>query len=100
MVNRLKACLSGVAGPGSQAVVTGVSVAIPSLLVSSPRIGAEQHSPGLEACMQFRKNSGQVFAGHVEERGVREHAVEVTVGQLEVEEILVPHFALGVGSGH
>ena len=36
----------------------------------------------------------------MKERGVGEYAVETAVGQIELEEILLPHFAAAVGARH
>src|SRR5271167_254287 len=50
--------------------------------------------------MQFPQHARQLLAGYVKQGGVGEHAVEVLVRKIELEEILLPHLAASVGARH
>lgn len=50
--------------------------------------------------MQFVQHARQDPAGDVEQRRIREHAVEVARRQVQREEVLLQHFAAAGGAGH
>lgn len=50
--------------------------------------------------MELAQHARQVARRDVEERRVREHAVEVRRGEVEGEEVLVQYLAAGVVSCH
>src|SRR5436190_12595537 len=50
--------------------------------------------------MQFQQHARQLLAGYVKQRGVGEHAIEMVIREIELEEILLPYFAATVGARH
>ena len=50
--------------------------------------------------MQLPQHARQLLGGHMKQRRVGEHAVELSVRQIELEEILLPHLAAAVGARH
>ena len=89
-----------IAPPGLEPVVHAEAAAAPPFLVGAARIGAEQDALGLERGTQFPQYARQLLRGHMKQRGVREDTVEITVGQVELQEILLPHFATRRGARH
>src|SRR5215510_4630049 len=64
------------------------------------RVRTEQHAAPLQRSAQFEQHTWQFLAGHMEQRGVGEYAVEVILRQIEFEKILLPHFAAAIGARH
>src|SRR3954466_15435025 len=64
------------------------------------RVGREQHTTRLERGVQLQQHAGQLVAGNMKERRVGEYAVETALGQLELQEILLPDFGAALGARH
>jgi hypothetical protein len=86
--------------PLLEVVVRPVPAAIPALLVVASRVRAEEHAFGPQRRAQFPEDARQLPARDVEEGGVGEDAVESFRGELQGEEILLPHLALAVRARH
>jgi hypothetical protein len=63
-------------------------------------VRAEQHAARLQRRMQFVQHPRQRLAGDVEQRRIREYAVEVARRQVEREEVLLQHVAAAGGTRH
>jgi hypothetical protein len=64
------------------------------------RIRAEENTARFQTCFQFQQHARQLLAGYMKQRGVGEHAIEMVIRQIELEEILLPYFAPAVGTRH
>src|SRR5262249_14851300 len=60
------------------------------------RIRAEENTTRFQTCFQFQQYARQHLAGYMKQRGVGEHTIEIVLRQIELEEILLPHFAAAV----
>ncbi|ABJ10520.1 TPA: hypothetical protein L5750_08965 [Pseudomonas aeruginosa] len=81
-------------------MVGTVALAIPALAVVAARVGAEQHAARPQRFEEFAEHPRQGAAGHMEQAGVGEDAVEVPSRQSQRQEILLPYLATAVGPGH
>src|SRR5712691_13570732 len=81
-------------------MIRAVASAVPAFLVVAARVRAEQHTARFQSCAQFQQHARQLLAGHMKQRGVGEHAVEMVIRQIELEEILLPYLAATVGTRH
>jgi len=50
--------------------------------------------------VQCQQHARQLLAGYMKQRGVGEYAIEAVIRQIELEEILLPYFAAGMGVRH
>src|ERR1700744_20759 len=82
--------------PGFQVVVDPIAPAIPALLVVSPRVRGEEDPVRLERIAQLREDPREFPTGHVEQGRIGKDAVEMAVGKLQAEEILLPDLAAAV----
>src|SRR6266508_1010639 len=73
-----------VASPGFETVIHAEATAAPTFLIIAARIGAEQHALGLERDAQFPQYARELLCGNMKQRGVREDAVEIIVGEVEL----------------
>src|SRR5947208_3069263 len=64
------------------------------------RVRAEQHATRLQTCVQVQQHARQLLAWYMKQRSVGEHAIEMVIRQIELEEILLPHAAAAVGARH
>ena len=64
------------------------------------RVRAEQYATRFQACVQFQRHTRQLLARYMKRRGVGEYAIEAVIRQIELEEILLPYFAAGMGVRH
>src|SRR5205085_1176297 len=94
------ACPRQVIAPGLEVVVGAIAAAIPAFLVVAARIGAEEDAAGLERGAKLAEDARQLLVGNVEERRVREDAVEALRRQVEAQEILLPHLAPAMRARH
>ena len=76
------------------------AITLPSFLVVTARVGAEQHALRLERCTEIPHDPRQLLGRNMEERCVREDPVEHSLGQFELQKILLPHFATGGRTRH
>src|SRR5437762_13763769 len=81
-------------------MIEAVAPAVPAFLVMAARIRAEQHTSRFESRVQFQQHARQLLAGYMKQRGVGEHAIEMVIRQIELEEILLPYVAATVGACH
>ena len=86
--------------PRLEIVEAAVAAAGPALLVTAPRVRAEQDAAGPEGRGEVFEDARQLAARHVEQRGIREHPVEAGRRQVERQEVLVQHLAAGPGARH
>ena len=97
-LNESRSC--HIAAPSFKIMIHAVAPAVPAFLVMAVRVRAEQHATRFQACMQFQQHARQLLAGYMKQRGVGEHAIEMVIRQIELEEILLPYFAAAVGARH
>src|SRR5580704_17556536 len=64
------------------------------------RVRGEHHTARFEGCVQFPQHARQLLAGYMKQRGVGEHTIKIVIRQIELEKILLPHFAAAVSAGH
>jgi hypothetical protein len=64
------------------------------------RVRGEQHTTGFQGGVQLQQHARQLLAGYMKQRRVGEHAVEMAIRQIELEEILLPYFGAAVGARH
>ena len=64
------------------------------------RVRGEQHTTRFQGGVQLQQHARQLLAGYMKQRRVGEHAVEMAIRQIELEEILLPYFAAAVGARH
>ena len=88
------------AAPRLPVVESTVAATVPSLLAVAARIRAEQDATGFSVAMQFQQDAGQRFAGHMKQRRVGEHAIELAGRQRQIEEVLLEHGAAAVCPRH
>ena len=50
--------------------------------------------------MQFQLHVRQLLAGYMKQRSVGEYTIEIVIRKIELEKILLPHFAAAVGARH
>src|SRR5690606_10306333 len=81
------------ASPPLKIVVSAKALPIPYVFVVPARVGAEQHTTGLERSMQRAQHARQFLRRNMEQRRVGKHAVKALDRQIEVEKILVPYLA-------
>ena len=99
MVELREARAGGEAAPGLQIVEAAVAAADPAFLVPAARVRAEQHAAGLQRGREIGEHPRDPAARHVEQSGVGEDAFETGGRQVEVEEILMQHRAVGLAAG-
>src|ERR1700733_9855121 len=80
--------------------IAAVPLAVPTLLVVAARVREKQNATRLERVVQLAEHARQVRAWYVKQRRVREHSVEVSGRQIQLEEVLVPHLAARVRACH
>src|SRR5690606_37179361 len=85
--------------PGRPVIPDAVALATPALLVIAARIGAEEHATGLQCGPELGQHTRQLLAGHMEQHGIGEDAVESLRRELQLVEILVPDLAAAL-PGH
>ena len=95
-----EACRGQVVTPVRKVVEDTVTLAVPALKVVAARVGAKEHTAGLERGVQLAQHARQLAARHVEQRGVGEDPAEVAGGQVEFEKVLLPHLAAALGARH
>src|ERR1043166_2794364 len=95
-----KSSAGRVTPPAVEVVVSAVAPAVPALFIVAARIGAEQHAARLQAGAQLPQYARQLFARHVKQRGIGEYAVEISRRQVELEKVLLPHFAAAMSARH
>ena len=78
-----------IATPGFEIIKRTVASPVPAFLVVAVRVRAEHHPTPFQSCAQFQQYAWQFLAGYMKQRGVGEHAIEMVVRQIEVEEILL-----------
>jgi hypothetical protein len=78
--------------------IAAVALALPAFLVTveGAWVRAEQHTAGHEHAAQLRQHTGQQRKRHVEQRRVRKHAIELSIAQRQLKEVLVQHLAASV----
>ena len=81
-------------------MIRAIAPPVPAFLVMAVRVRAEQHTTRFQSCVQFQQHARQLLAGYMKQRGVGEHAIEMVIRQIELEEILLPHFAAAVSTRH
>src|ERR1700730_11727700 len=64
------------------------------------RVRAEQHATRFQSRAQFQQHARQLLARDMKQRGVGKYAIETVARQIELEEILLPHFAAAVDARH
>src|SRR5256714_808461 len=89
-----------VAAPGVDSVIGSVAAAIPSFFVLAVRVRAEKDSARLERRAQLAQNARQFLRRDMKQGSVCEHAVEPACGQIQLEKVLLPHFAAGMIARH
>lgn len=57
------------------------------------RVRAEQRAAGLQRCVKLPQYARQFLAGHMGQRGICEHAVEVARRQIQLEKTLLQNLA-------
>jgi len=77
-------------------MISAVAPPVPTFLISPARIGAKQNAAWLQRGAQFLQHSRQFLTGDMKQRGVSEHTIKVPIGQIKLEEILLPHLAFVV----
>src|SRR6185295_14953210 len=82
-----------VAPPVREVVPDAVPAALPSLGIRAARVRREQDTARLQRLPELAQDARQLGRRHVEERGVREYAVEARGRQLEGEEVLMQDLA-------
>lgn len=86
--------------PGGKVVIGAIAFAADALFVAAARIRTEQDSGGFQRRLQLAQHARQFLARHVEQGRIGENAVEMRVGQIQAEEILLPHLACTVAACH
>src|SRR6266849_5385004 len=81
-------------------MIRAVASAVPTFLVMAVWVRGEHHAARFQGCVQFQQHARQLLARYMKQRGVGEHAVEMVIRQIELEEILLPHFTAAVGARH
>src|ERR1700737_3161323 len=81
-------------------MIHAVAPADPTFLVMAVRVRAEQHTTRFQTRVQFQQHAQQLLAGYMKQRGVGEHAIEMVIRQIELEEILLPYFAATAVARH
>src|SRR5215813_6414824 len=81
-------------------MIHAVAPLAPAFLVMATRIGAEENTARFQTCFQFQQYARQLLAGYMKQRGVGEYIIEIVLRQIELEEILLPHFAAAVRARH
>jgi hypothetical protein len=89
-----------IAASGFKVVIGAVASVVPTFLVMAVRVRGEHHTARFQGCVQFPQHARQLLAGYMKQRGVGEHAIKMVIRQIELEEILPPHFAAAVGARH
>ncbi len=77
-----------------------VTPLVPAFLVIAAGVRAEQHPTRFQCRAQFQQHARQLLARYMKQRGVGEYAVEPLIRQIDLEEVLVPHFAAAVETRH
>src|SRR5713101_6925583 len=75
--------------------VCPVAPALPALFIPPVRVRAEKDASGAERGPELPEDARQLLGRDVEQRCVREHAMEARRGEVEGEEVLVQHLAAG-----
>src|SRR5262245_65857738 len=81
-------------------MIRAVAPLAPTFLVMATRIRAEENTAWFQTCFQFQQHARQFLARYMKQRGVGEHAIEMVVRQIELEEVLLPYVAAAVGTRH
>src|SRR5262249_41089746 len=68
-------------------------------LVGATRVRREQDTSRAQRRVQFAEDPRQLRTRHVEERCIREDAVEACLRQVEGDEVLLPYLAARCGPG-
>src|SRR5437868_10374994 len=89
-----------VAAPGVDPVIGAVAAAIPSFFVLAVRVRAEKNSARLERRAQLAQNARQLLRRDMKQGSVCKHTVEPACGQIQLEKVLLPHFAAGIIARH
>jgi hypothetical protein len=88
MLDLDEARFAAMAPPAFGSMKYAVASIAPAFLVMAARYRTEENATRLERRAQFPQNARQLAAGHVKERRVRENAVKIVIGQIELEKIL------------
>src|SRR5690606_40285162 len=80
------------APPALKGVVGAEALTVPYLFIAPARVRAEEDAPGFECLMQRAQHAWQFLRWNVKQRRIGEDAVEMLDGQVQLKEILVPHF--------
>src|SRR6266550_5932645 len=89
-----------IAPPGLDSVVGAVAAAIPSFFVLAVRVRAKKDPARLERRAQLAQNARQLLRRDMKQSSVCKHAIEPACGQIQLEKVLLPHFAAGMIARH